>query len=84
MSGPPPRTRPGTGTNLAAWRLELDNGVALEPSDGGKEPSFVLAGPDPAGCKRGYVSFAVPNGARPSVLVFTGDPAGTLRWPLTE
>lgn len=63
------------------FRLELDDRSSQEAVDAGRLPALLPAPVAKGNCARGWVSFDVPGGRAPSLLVFTG--SSVIRWPLT-
>lgn len=64
-------TPPGTMVVPSFYSLWLSNGSRLIPGSAVKSPGLGMVPLGPKQCARGWLSFAVPKGAKPAALVYS-------------
>jgi hypothetical protein len=57
----------------AEFALQLADGSSAQPRVSVRKPAYLIATLKPTECTQGFISFTVPNGARPSRVVLTTD-----------
>ena len=64
-------TPPGTMVIPSFYSLRLSNGSSVRVTGSVKSPHLGLTPLGPKQCARGWLSFAVPKGAKPAALIYT-------------